>query len=312
MSLTLHLAVFLTLGLLVQVDPPPGNPDAEPDRSAGIVLAQPSRGQVKFFSEDEASGSLAATSSSESAITAALPSLPESSDLPTVDGPQLPTNTLPLIAAEAPGSTAVPSASGLAKTDGPQGFGQGHDYDVETGVFGVKGRGSKFVYVFDRSASMSGFEGRPLAAAKRELLASLESLGSVHQFQVIFYNQKPHLMTFSPGQDPVLLFANDDGKRLADGFIRGVTADGGTNHIEALQLALAMRPDVIFFLTDADEPRLTDRELAQIRQRNRGTTISTVEYGAGPRQSSTTFLQDLAEQNGGQHRYVDVTQLPGR
>ena len=42
---------------------------------------------------------------------------------------------------------------------------------------------------------------------------------------MIFYNQKPHLMTFSPGQDPVLLFANDDGKKLADSFIRGVTAD---------------------------------------------------------------------------------------
>ncbi len=312
MSFGLHLVVFLTLGLLVDLDAPRGNPDAEPDRTAGIVLAQPSRGQVKYLSEDDASGSMSAASAPENTLSAALPSLPETIDLPSLDGPQLPTSSAALPPGEAPGSESVPNASGLAKTDGPQGFGRGHNYDVETGVFGVKGRGSKFVYVFDRSASMSGFEGRPLAAAKRELLASLESLGGVHQFQVIFYNQKPHLMTFSPGQDPVLLFANDDGKRLAENFIRGVTADGGTNHIEALQLALAMRPDVIFFLTDADEPRLTDRELAQIRQRNRGATISTVEYGAGPRQSSTTFLQELAEQNGGQHRYVDVTQLPRR
>ena len=309
MSFTLHLVVFLTLGLLVQVDAPRGNPDAEPDRDAGIVLVQPSRGEVKYFSEeDEASGSMAAAATS---AAASLPLLPDASDAPVLDGPQLPSaSDARASALPAANASAVPGATGLAKTDGPQGFARGHDYDVETGVFGVKGRGSKFVYVFDRSASMSGFEGRPLSAAKRELVASLESLGNVHQFQVIFYNQKPHLMTFSPGQDPVLLFANDDGKKLADSFIRGVTADGGTNHIEALHLALAMRPDVIFFLTDADEPRLTNRELAQIRERNRGATISTVEYGAGPRQARTTFLQELAEQNGGQHRYVDVTQLP--
>jgi len=311
MSFSLHFVVFLALGLLVQAEAPRGNPDGEPDRDAGIVLAQPSRGELKYFSEeDEASGSLApAAASNETAITP----LPEQSEAPLLDGPKLPTASEALASTAPPVEvSAVPGATGLAQSQGPAGFGRGHDYDVETGVFGVKGRGSKFVYVFDRSASMSGFEGRPLASAKRELLASLESLRGVHQFQVIFYNQKPHLMTFSRDQAPVLLFANDDGKRLADSFIRGVTADGGTNHIEALQMALAMQPDVIFFLTDADEPRLTNRELTQIRQRNRGTTISTVEYGAGPKQSGRSFLEELAEQNGGQHRYVDVTELPRR
>jgi len=312
MSFTLHCAVFLALGLLVQLDAPRGVADVQPDRSAGIVLASASRGEVKYFSEeDAASGSQAAAASATS--DAPLAPFPEATEAPLLDGPQLPSAAQALAASTPPvDASAVPGAKGLAQADGPAGFGKGHSYDVETGVFGVKGRGSKFVYVFDRSASMSGFEGRPLSAAKRELLASLESLGGVHQFQVIFYNQKPHLMTFSPGQEPVLLFANDDGKRLAHSFIRGVTADGGTNHMEALQLALAMRPDVIFFLTDADEPRLTQRELAQIRQRNRGTTICTVEYGAGPKPPGVSFLEELAEQNGGQHRYVDVTQLPRR
>lgn len=312
MSFALHLAVFITLGLLVQIDPPHGNPDVEPDRDAGIVLANPSRGQVKYFSEDsEPSGSQSAASA-ESLTETFVPPLPDVAQLPDTAGPQLPSSGIPLPKSTTSGSGSVPEATGLAKSDAPTGLGRGHDYDVETGVFGVKGRGSKFVYVFDRSASMSGFEGRPLASAKRELIASLESLGSVHQFQIIFYNQKPHLMSFAANQQPTLQFANDEGKKLADNFIRGVVADGGTNHIEALKLALAMHPDVIFFLTDADEPRLTNRELAQIRQQNRGATISTVEYGAGPRTSSTSFLQDLAEQNGGQHRYIDVTQLPRR
>ena len=35
---------------------------------------------------------------------------------------------------------------------------------AQVSVFGVEGKGNKFVYVFDRSASM---EGPPLAAAKK-------------------------------------------------------------------------------------------------------------------------------------------------
>jgi hypothetical protein len=214
-----------------------------------------------------------------------------------------------LLATASPGDS-IPGATGLAQGKGPRGGVGGHDFDVETSVFGIKGRGSKFVYVFDRSASMSGFEGRPLRAAKRELVASLQSLRGVHQFQIIFYNQNPALMTLSRGQAPKLFFADDEGKQLAENFVRGVVADGGTRHLEALKLALQMRPDVIFFLTDADEPRLTNSELAQIRQLNHGTVINAVEYGAGPSFGERTFLQQLAEQNDGQHRYVDVTELP--
>src|SRR5262245_17102357 len=61
----------------------------------------------------------------------------------------------------------------------------------ETQVFGVTGRGRKFVYVFDRSLSM---QGAPLAAAKRELIASLGRLEDGQQFQIIFYNEKPRMM----------------------------------------------------------------------------------------------------------------------
>src|SRR6476620_2566458 len=52
--------------------------------------------------------------------------------------------------------------------------------DISTQIFGVTGKGTSFVYVFDRSLSMKG---APLAAAKRELLDSLGHLQRVHQFQ---------------------------------------------------------------------------------------------------------------------------------
>jgi hypothetical protein len=180
---------------------------------------------------------------------------------------------------------------------------------ARTGVFGVSGVGYKFVYVFDRSGSMDGHGGAPLAAAKSELIHSLQELDKVHQFQIVFYNEHPRVFTLS-GNDGRLAFGTRQNKRLAERFIMGITADGATQHEEAILLALAMDPDVIFFLTDADEPSLSPRQLAHIARRNNGTSINTIEFGYGPQGNSDNFLAWLARQNGGRHVYVNIANLP--
>ena len=190
------------------------------------------------------------------------------------------------------------------------GNGGGNGGPASASVFGITGRGMRFVYVFDRSASMSGYEGRPLAGAKRELLRSLEELDTIHRFQIIFYNDKPHVMNVTPDRPPQLLFGDDQGRSLANTFVGGVFADGGTRHMEALLLAIQMRPDVIFFLTDADEPKISAPDLRRIRERSRGMSINAIEFGSGPSSGRYTFLQQLAAENNGQHVYVDVTSLP--
>jgi VWA domain-containing protein len=181
-----------------------------------------------------------------------------------------------------------------------------NDASAETHVFGVRGRGSRFVYVFDRSSSM---EGAPLAAAKRELIASLHSLQANHQFQIIFYNEEPHVMPDFRGRASAMVFANEPGKRLAANFVGSVSPHGSTDHLRALRTALAMRPDVIFLLTDASEPQLSAAELATIRRLNERTTISAIEFGLGSASPQYNFLQQLAAQNGGQHTYVDLLRL---
>ena len=180
---------------------------------------------------------------------------------------------------------------------------------AHTGVFGVESDGYKFIYVFDRSGSMGGHGGAPLAAAKSQLLDSLEKLGQTHQFQIIFYNEEPHVFD-ATGSTGRLVFANDQNKTLAKRFVGGVTADGGTEHETALAMALRMAPDVIFFLTDADEPRLSASQLARISRMNKGTVINTIEFGYGPATENDNFLIRLARQNHGQHVYVDISQLP--
>src|SRR5206468_2899709 len=106
-----------------------------------------------------------------------------------------------------------------------------------------------------------------------------------------------------------MVSADEPGKRLAANFIGGVSAYGATNHVEALRTALQMRPDVIFLLTDANEPQLRADELRTIGQLNQGTSINAIEFGLGPEAPRYNFLQQLAAENGGQHTYIDVTRL---
>ena len=159
--------------------------------------------------------------------------------------------------AEQPGSQTSGAAGGRP------GSPDGDDRYAKVSVFGVEGKGNKFVYVFDRSSSM---EGAPLAAAKRQLLESLESLDSVHQFHIIFFNHRLRMFDVTGGGRRIA-FATDRNKKLAANFVGGITADGGTDRFAALKQALAFRPDVIFFLTDADDP-MSASEMADLEQVN--------------------------------------------
>lgn len=309
MSATMHLCAFTLLSLYITAQPR-GAAEVEANRTVGITLAKVSGGATNYLEEGDTDSARPSTGSNTPAASNAAEALPELTDA-VGPGPQLPMGDgnfgLSGLPSEGlPGASGLTQGSGLGK--GSRSIGDGSQ--GETSVFGVTGRGTRFVYVFDRSASMSGYEGRPLAAAKRELLNSLQSLDKIHQFQIIFYNDKPHVMNLNPAQPPQLLYGDDQGKKLAATFVGGVVADGGTRHMEALLLAIQMRPDVIFFLTDADEPKLTTADLRRIRERSRGASINAIEFGSGPSSGRYTFLQQLAAENNGQHVYVDVTSLP--
>lgn len=181
--------------------------------------------------------------------------------------------------------------------------------DTSTQIFGVTGKGTSFVYVFDRSLSMTG---APLAAAKRELLASLGHLQRVHQFQIIFYNEKPKMMPV-----PQMLFADENGVRQAESFVGSITASGGTDHLQALQMAMRLKPDVIFLLTDADEPPLTAKQLTDVHQNNTAI-INVIELKSAPEGGKAaprgtgkrSFLRQLADENRGEYKAIDTTSLP--
>jgi len=145
-----------------------------------------------------------------------------------------------------------------------------------------------------------------LKAVKAELARSLEQLDSVHQFQIIFYNERP--VAFNPtGVPGKLAFATDQNKQRAVRFINSIVPDGGTRHDDALKMALRFRPDVIFLLTDGDKPELSDEQIEEISRRASGIAIHTIQFGIGPA-TGGGFLAKLAKENGGQHTYVDLAE----
>jgi hypothetical protein len=173
-------------------------------------------------------------------------------------------------------------------------------------VFGVEGTGNKFVYVFDRSASM---EGAPLAAAKGQLIKSLETIDEIQQFHIIFFNQRIHSFDITGGSRRIA-FGTERNKKSAARFIKGVTADGGTARFPALKHALALQPNVIFFLSDADDP-MSSKEMTDIARINErvGAQICVIEFGLGNKPPKTNFLTELARDNNGQYGYVNLSKL---
>jgi hypothetical protein len=174
---------------------------------------------------------------------------------------------------------------------------------VEVSVFGIQAKGTKFVFVVDRSESTSG---GALAASKAELLHGIGPINDRQQFQVILYNEKPKIFnpTGIPGR---LAFGTDENKAEVRKFLSSIEADGGTDHEAALALAVRMHPDVVFLFTDGDDPQLTARQLERIDRLGPGVVINTVQFGDGPQKVKDHFLAKLARQSGGEFKYMDVT-----
>ncbi|RCS40735.1 hypothetical protein DTL42_25575 [Bremerella cremea] len=299
MSLLIHMLIGVLLILTVQtVSKGIGD---EPARKGTIALANRSDDTTEYETNDKSANANGQQNSdsqqAEQSLDNALPAL----DLPPSDvGNLLPRGDESIGGQQADG---LPAAGSQMEGGAPSKGGLGKE--GKTSVFGAEGKGTKFVYVFDRSGSMNG---APLDAAKAELLKSLNDLDKMHQFAIIFYNQEPFV--FSPrGDRPRLVFADEQGKNLAKQFVGGVIASGGTKHVDALKIALKMNPDVVFFLTDADQPTLLPHELEEIHRLNRGISIHAIEFGYGKYDGRRNFLVKLAEGNDGQHVYVDISGL---
>ncbi|WP_261341640.1 vWA domain-containing protein [Tautonia sociabilis] len=214
---------------------------------------------------------------------------------------------LPLPSLPGLGVLPGPGSGGGGGEGGGSGGGQGEGIGAGTEFFGAKDRATSFAYVIDRSASMTNRGS--IDIAKRELLASLRRLPSDARFGVVFYNEKatPFL---DPSGQARLMPATPENKARFESRLAATPADGGTNHVDALMAGFRMQPEVIFFLTDADQ--MTDREAEQLIEAAGAIRIQAIEFGIGPDTGLSVPLRTLANATGGSYRYIDVMTFPDR
>lgn len=214
-----------------------------------------------------------------------------------------------LVETAPPGSGPPASAGGSAAAPPPPSGGGRLKLPIgETRVpfYGVEGVGSHFVFLLDRSASM---QGGPLRSAKAELVRSLDAIGPTHRFQIVFFSTIVTPLDLTGGRRRIARGTDED-KRRAVQKVRSVSAQGGTIGKDALDFALRSHPDVIFFLSDGEDP-ITAAELAEVIGDAAGSvTIHTVEFGKGPDHNRRNVMVELAEGTGGERCYVDTTLLP--
>ncbi len=171
------------------------------------------------------------------------------------------------------GSAGTTSLLGLgggagAPGQGGAGFGLGLGSSGGPGralVWNVKARGSRFAYVVDFSGSIVV----AVQDLKRELKRSIGRLGPGQFFDVfIFYStgdQRRELYrteAFAPRWQP----ADAATKRRFFEWIDSKAPQGRTEPLVAMQRALALEPDAVFFFSDG---MFDDRVVAQIAEANR-------------------------------------------
>lgn len=177
----------------------------------------------------------------------------------------------------------------------------GRGVGVSTEFFGVRDRASLFVYIVDRSGSMS--QNHAFDLAMRELLDSLEQLTPEARFGVVFYNHEVVSFTTSRAGD-VLVAAEPAQLERIRVRLAGMRATGGTDHLRALRAGFATGAEVIYFLTDARQ--LTPEDAVALALEAGSIRVHAVLFGVGPDVATRDPLQSLAEATGGEYRYVDV------
>jgi len=322
LSFLLHGAAFLLLAAFVGE---PAIVRLENDRPIGIVIAERRDAQTARYFDGAAANPAASVLGGESAALAGTnDSAFDAAALALIDDQSRPAGPATLSAAD---GVHVAAATDLLRTGsaGGRAAGRGRissdgpDLDAlaaerqrlrgdvpsfppaSVELFGGPATaGRSFVFLIDRSKSMTAQGMNAIEIARRELRSALAALTPEHRFQIIAYNFKTLFVN-----ERMMLPATEENKQQADRFLAELGGFGATQHEMALQTAIQLQPDVIYLLTDGGDPYLNDAQLARIRQRAAGrVVIHCVQFVADAPPVSNPFLERLAEQNRGTYRVV--------
>ncbi|HET6879344.1 MAG TPA: VWA domain-containing protein [Pirellulales bacterium] len=159
---------------------------------------------------------------------------------------------------------------------------------------------SRLVFVIDTSGSMRG---PPILAAVKELIDAVNGLPEGVYFNVLAFDRD-----VKPWQRKLAIASNENKKQLAH-WIESQGLGGATASYDALEAALNLDTEAIYFLTDGAPHGgkvVIPAEIVEIISRlnfTRRITINCIGFGA-MRLVPTDFLETLAARNYGEYRPV--------
>jgi len=166
--------------------------------------------------------------------------------------------------------------------------------DPSATFFGVKADGRKFVFVVDTSGSMA-LNARFLRC-RNELLRSLASMQYGQQYFVVFFNH-----TTFPMPEHKLVDARPAQLKKTAEWVVGAVPAGGTEPWDGLALALRMKPDAIYLLTDGQfDPKVVDKTIAA-QPESKKIPIHTIAFES---LEGARLLETISRASGGQHLFV--------
>lgn len=160
-------------------------------------------------------------------------------------------------------------------------------------------------FVLDTSGSMAG---ESMRQAKAALRLAINSLSDSTRFNIVQFNTYAESLWQSPRQ------VDAENRQEALSYLAGLNADGSTNMIEAIELALAEPVDEellnqLVFITDG----AVDYEqqlLALVKAKLNQTRLFTVGIGSAP---NSYFMQAAAAQGKGTFTHIsDIVQVKER
>lgn len=158
--------------------------------------------------------------------------------------------------------------------------------------FGILAAGEKFVFVIDNSTSMH--DGGRLYKAHSELRRSIGRLDWPQKFHVIAFDHATLELPWGPG-----VSARSPEARRVGPWLSSLEQGEDTRPGPALRLALGLKPDAVFFLTDG---QFDDPTPERIRAWNAsGVPVHVVDLGPGP---PSDALSRIAQESGGTYRKV--------
>ena len=167
--------------------------------------------------------------------------------------------------------------------------------------FGTYASGQRFVFIIDSSRSM--LEGRRWATARRELVRALQSLSPDQEFFVIGFDStaKPMFGQFPPNSK--FLHPTESNIDRLNRWVGTILHGGSTLPASSIGIALRMKPDAIFLLSDGEiqDTTIQDLRVYNRRMNSKGTPEAIVPIHTVLLHSLAGLmtLQTIADENDG-------------